>query len=66
MPFVNQQQRAACYAQRKRDLDAGRKPKWDCDKWNQETKKKLTVCGARCLDGGKCHRKSHGKCWQHK
>ena len=66
MPFVNEAQRRACYAQRRRDLNEGRTPKWDCDKWNRETKKKLKMCGARCANGSKCHRMARGKCWQHK
>lgn len=65
MPFKNQKQRAACYAQERNDINAGRKPRWDCKKWEQETTRK---CGAKCIDGSKCSRtvKGSGKCWQHK
>lgn len=37
MPFVNQAQRTACWAQLKRDIAAGIKPKWDCPKWERES-----------------------------
>ncbi len=65
MPFKNESQRRACWAQYNRDLDKGTKPKWDCEKWEHETKKKKK-CGARCMDGTKCKRTcSSGRCWQH-
>ncbi|AYV81350.1 MAG: hypothetical protein Harvfovirus28_15 [Harvfovirus sp.] len=38
MPFKSTKQRAACWAQYKRDTDAGVKPKWDCKEWEHETK----------------------------
>jgi len=31
MPFVNSAQRRACYYQRKKDQDAGRQVRWNCD-----------------------------------
>lgn len=37
MPFVNQKQRAACYAEKARNP----KSTWDCDKWNKETPKNI-------------------------
>lgn len=37
MPFANQAQRTACWAQLKRDIAAGVKPKWDCPKWERES-----------------------------
>ena len=37
MPFKNQDQREACWAQKARDEKAGRKPKWDCEEWEKET-----------------------------
>ena len=62
MPFKNDQQRRACWAQYSRDVDKGIKPRWNCKKWEEETKR----CGSKCLDGAKCQRKCIGKkCWQH-
>lgn len=59
MPFVSEAQRRACYA--KKD------PRWDCKKWEQHTKRKLKICGAKCLSGKKCKRKTYNKrCYQHK
>lgn len=37
MPFKNKAQMRACFAQRSRDLKAGRRPKWNCYKWLEET-----------------------------
>lgn len=68
MPFVNQAQRKACYAQQSRDKKAGKKPSWDCAKWEKETKGKIPLkfCGATCSDGTNCIREcKNGKCWQH-
>lgn len=63
MPFKNSKQRAACYAQKRRDEAAGIKPRWDCKKWDKET-----TCGAVCKDGSRCARvvSGKGKCWQHR
>ena len=33
MPFVNQKQRAACYAKAREAKNRGKKPTWDCKKW---------------------------------
>lgn len=33
MPFVNQKQRAACYAKAREAKSRGKKPTWDCKKW---------------------------------
>ena len=33
MPFANQKQRAACYAKAREAKNRGKKPKWDCKKW---------------------------------
>jgi hypothetical protein len=33
MPFVNQKQRAACYAKAREANKKGKKPAWDCKKW---------------------------------
>lgn len=41
MPFRNQAQMRACFAQRARDLSAGKTPKWDCHKWAHETPKSV-------------------------
>ena len=38
MPFKNQSQVRACFAQYQRDIKAGRIPSWDCYKWMDETK----------------------------
>jgi len=68
MPFVSQAQRGACYAQANRDKKSGKKPAWDCTKWEKETVGKLPLkfCGAACTDGTVCVREcKNGKCWQH-
>jgi hypothetical protein len=63
MPFVNNQQRKACYAKRNQALKMGTVPKWDCDKWERETMKE---CGEKCKNGNFCKRKTlNKKCWQH-
>lgn len=71
MPFVNQQQRAICYIQKKKAEEAGRKPTWNCEQWEKETKTtlgRMYKCGAICKDGHRCTRMStqKGRCWQHK
>ena len=33
MPFVSQKQRAACYAKAREAKRKGKKPSWDCKKW---------------------------------
>lgn len=37
MPFTSQAQWRACYAQQRRDLQAGRMPEWLCDEWVAES-----------------------------
>lgn len=37
MPFTSQAQWRACYAQQRRDLQAGRVPEWLCDEWVAES-----------------------------
>ena len=63
MPFVNDRQRRACYAQEARDKKAGRTPKWNCSEYGKHKKK----CNAKCNDGSKCKRTVlNGKyCYQH-
>lgn len=39
MPFKSEAQRKKCWLLYNRDLKAGRVPKWDCNEWEQETKK---------------------------
>lgn len=39
MPFVNDAQRRACWAKYRADINMGVKPKWDCKKWENETKR---------------------------
>lgn len=41
MPFKNQAQVRACFAQYHRDIKAGRVPAWDCYKWLDETPKRI-------------------------
>lgn len=36
MPFVNESQRRACFAQYTTDVKNGRVPSWNCYKWNDE------------------------------
>ena len=64
MPFKNQKQRAACWAQYNRDLDAGKKPKWNCKEWESES---LHRCKRKTQEGKRCSRMIIGKnyCWQH-
>ena len=40
MPFKNKAQIRACFSQLRRDLSEGRKVRWDCYKWLEETHKK--------------------------
>ena len=41
MPFVNEAQRRACYAQASRDLKSGlKKPRWNCKAYAGHQKKK--------------------------
>ena len=62
MPFVNQRQRAACWAQWNQAKKQGKKPKWNC----KEYEKHYSFCGAKCKDGYACERKCKGsRCWQH-
>ena len=37
MPFKSRKQQRACYAQRARDIKAGRPVKWDCDEFARDT-----------------------------
>lgn len=39
MPFVNENQRRACWAKYSRDKKAGLVPKWNCKKWEEYSKK---------------------------
>ena len=41
MPFKNQDQREACYAQAARDKKAGKKPGWNCAEWEKETPSRI-------------------------
>lgn len=64
MPFVNQKQRIACYAQAAKAKKQGKKPKWNCKEWDKHSE---TSCGAKCKDGYPCERKcKNRRCWQHK
>ncbi len=66
MPFVSENQRRKCWVMYNKDKKEGRKPKWDCRKWERHTKKKTKCCGAKCKDGSKCQRRCKTKkCWQH-
>lgn len=61
MPFVNDSQRRACYAQANRDKKQGKKPRWNCKEWDS-----FGFCGAKCRDGYPCERVCKTKhCWQH-
>ena len=39
MPFVSESQRRACYAQMRRDLKAGREPRWKCSEYGSKSKR---------------------------
>ena len=63
MPFVNEAQRRACYAQRDRDLRRGEKVKWDCKSYGRKG-----LCISTTKNNKKCKRKAEKgfkKCWQH-
>lgn len=64
MPFVSEKQRRLCWLKYNQDLNEGKSPKWDCKKWEKETKK---LCNYKCKDGHKCNRIKTNKkyCWQH-
>lgn len=47
MPFKNDAQRRACFAQYYNDIENGIKPRWDCYKWNEETKKSRSLKSVR-------------------
>jgi hypothetical protein len=47
MPFVNDAQKRACFAQYSRDIKAGRIPAWDCYKWAEETKRSRSKSRSR-------------------
>lgn len=38
MPFTSQAQRAACFAQYRRDIQAGIKPRWNCYSYGKDKK----------------------------
>jgi hypothetical protein len=40
MPFVSQKQRRLCYAMQSLSLKEGKKPTWNCEKWEKETSDK--------------------------
>lgn len=51
MPFKNNSQMRACFAQYNKDKNAGKIPAWDCYEWIHSSKKKKKVyTGSR---GGK-------------
>jgi hypothetical protein len=63
MPFVNQKQRQACWSQWNKAKKEGKKPKWNCKKWDNES---YHFCNSKCKDGYSCQRKCKTKkCWQH-
>ena len=39
MPFKSNEQRKACWSQYSKDKKAGKTPKWNCARWEKETKK---------------------------
>ena len=41
MPFKNQQQRSACWAQASRDKKVGKKPDWNWAEWEKETPSRI-------------------------
>ena len=41
MPFANRAQESLCWMKYNQDKKAGRKPSWDCEKWEAETNKNL-------------------------
>lgn len=65
MPFKNQQQRKACWAQYYRDLEHNVKPRWNCRQWEAESTHR---CKGRTQSGDRCTRNVIGDyyCWQHK
>lgn len=70
MPFVNQEQRAACWDKWNQAKKQGVKPKWNCPEWEKDTPKHLPSkrCSKRCKSGKQCKRATkNGKkrCWQH-
>lgn len=45
MPFTSQAQRAACFAQYRRDIQAGIKPRWNCYSYGRHKPQKRTRLG---------------------
>jgi hypothetical protein len=42
MPFVSEKQRKLCWYLYNKAIQAGKNPKWDCNLWEEETKKKTS------------------------
>lgn len=39
MPFTSEAQRKYCWVRYNQDIRDGKKPSWDCEKWERETKR---------------------------
>jgi len=68
MPFTSENQRRKCWVLWNQSKRQGKKPKWDCKKWESYSKfsNKSKECGVKCPDGHKCKRLCYTKrCWQH-
>ncbi len=62
MPFVNQKQRAACWAQYNRDREEGIVPRWNCPKFEKES---MHRCRAKTSKGERCKNNVRGGYYCH-
>ncbi|MDD4930526.1 MAG: hypothetical protein PHG66_00025 [Candidatus Colwellbacteria bacterium] len=60
MPFTSEAQRKYCWVRYNQDIRDGKKPSWDCEKWERETsprqRKNLKKC--KCRSRSSSRRKS--------
>ena len=63
MPFVNQQQRRACYAKAREDRKKGKTPKWNCKKWELKGGAKNSPANPQLYNRVKAAAKRKFKVW---
>jgi hypothetical protein len=66
MPFVNQQQRRACYAKAREDRKKGKTPKWNCKKWELKGGAKNSPANPQLYNRVKAAAKRKFKVWKYK
>ena len=63
MPFVNEQQRRACYAKAREDRKKGKTPKWNCKKWELKGGAKNSPANPQLYNRVKAAAKRKFKVW---